>query len=362
MMSCLRPCFGRRFKRIVYFMLVFLCMVFVFMRIGTLGRGTNQKDRTTPRDLLQHREHILISSDNATTTILPAKDKSVIYIQEHIDRFTKLLITNRDICSEKQIDLIIYIQSHWINVERRRSLRETWIDNNLFTDVIIKHVFILGKPNNKPDQVKINNENLIHKDIIQGDFIESFQNITLKSIVALNWINKNCRQAKFVAKADDDVFVDVFKVVNTLLPSVQNKTRNIVCSVKENNTSPIVRDTKSKWYIPEYIFPNRTHLPRFCIGYFVLLTSDLVPELAHASQGAQYIPVDDVYLFGFLLQSLNQVGYIDIARNMTIDENFALDTFSKGKHSHLLAAHANKDDYIQKMWTEVLFAQNKDKP
>ncbi|KAK3577727.1 hypothetical protein CHS0354_002941 [Potamilus streckersoni] len=279
-------------------MLAFLCMVFVFLEICMLHKTTYEIDRTTSRDLLLHREHILISRDNTTTTILPAKDMSVIYIQENIERFTKLLITNGDICAEKQIDLIIYIQSHWINVERRRSLRETWTDDKLFTDVIIKYVFILGKPINRADQVKINNENLIHRDIVQGDFIETFQNITLKSIIALNWITKNCLQAKFVAKADDDVFVDVFKVVNTLLPSLKNKTRNIVCSVKENNTSPIVRDKGSKWYIPEYIFPKWTHLPRFCTG----------------------------------------------------------------KDSHLLAAHANKDDYIQKMWMEVLFAQNKEKP
>ncbi|KAK3577724.1 hypothetical protein CHS0354_002937 [Potamilus streckersoni] len=307
------------------------------------------------------RKQSLISLDIATTTIFPDKDKIGIYTRENIKIFTKLLLTNGDICTEKRIDIIIYIQSHWINIERRRSLRETWVGAKSITDIIIKSFFILGKPSNRTDQVKINNENLIHRDIVQGDFIESFQNITLKSIIALEWIYTHCRQAEIVLKADDDIFVDIFKVVNKLLPQLKNKSRNIVCSVKEDNTSPIVRDSGSKWYIPEHIFPKRTHLPRFCTGYFVVMTSDLVPELTHASEGAIYIPVDDVYLFGLLAQTLSNVTYNDISTSMTVYDNVALDVFSKGKDSHLMAGGASKDVHMAKIWMEVLVAQNQEK-
>ncbi|KAL3871977.1 hypothetical protein ACJMK2_039948 [Sinanodonta woodiana] len=305
---------------------------------------------------LREKERLTLQL-NVTTTVSPEKDKAVNYTQENINTFTKFLIKNGDICAKKHIDFIVFIQSHVTNVERRRSIRETWLGTKLPPDIIMKSVFILGKPINMTDQVKINNENLIHEDIVQGDFLDSFYNLTLKSILALKWINQNCRKAKFVLKVDDDIFVDIFKVVHKLVPSLKNKARNIVCYVKEENTSPIVRDKGSKWYIPEHIFPQRTHLPRFCTGYFVFMTSDLVPELAYMSESAQYIPVDDVYLFGLLPQTLPNITYTDISRNMTLDDSFALDAFSKGKDVHLIAVGAGKDDYMEMIWREVLLVR-----
>ncbi|KAK3586440.1 hypothetical protein CHS0354_030695 [Potamilus streckersoni] len=319
-----------------------------------VSNGSISPKSITSRDFQLHKSEPLSSRLNITTTISPYKDTAVNYTQDNINTFTKFLIKNGDICTEKRIDFIVYIQSHWTNVDRRRSIRETWLGGKLPADIIIKSVFILGKPINKTDQVKINNENLVHEDIVQGDFLDTFYNLTLKSILALRWIYQNCRKAKFVLKVDDDIFVDMLKVVHGLVPSLTNKTRNIVCSVKEENTSIIVRDKESKWYLPEHIFHQRTHLPRFCTGYFVLMTSDLVPELAHMSEGAQYIPVDDVYLFGLLPQTLPNITYTDISRNMTLDDSFALDAFSKGKHFDLIAVGASKDDYMEMIWRELL--------
>lgn len=65
-----------------------------------------------------------------------------------------------------------------------------------------KVVFLLGLPNHDNDstiQNKIEEESEKYGDVIQEGFIDSYNNLTLKSIMMLKWINNNCNDSgKFI--------------------------------------------------------------------------------------------------------------------------------------------------------------------
>lgn len=66
------------------------------------------------------------------------------------------------------------------------------------TESDYKVVFLLGLPSNSNDstiQNKILEESEKYGDIIQEGFIDSYNNLTLKSIMMLKWITNNCNDS-----------------------------------------------------------------------------------------------------------------------------------------------------------------------
>ena len=63
-----------------------------------------------------------------------------------------------------------------------------------------------------------------YKDIVQGDFVDSFRNLTVKDIMFMRWMKAYCSQAKFVFKVSFIIrFLD-FKVLHGLLNYSQNQS------------------------------------------------------------------------------------------------------------------------------------------
>jgi hypothetical protein len=46
--------------------------------------------------------------------------------------------------------------------------------------------------------------------------IDSYRNLTLKSVVFLNWVNTNCQKVVFVLKIHDDCYSNVHNLANIL--------------------------------------------------------------------------------------------------------------------------------------------------
>ena len=55
-------------------------------------------------------------------------------------------------------------------------------------------------------------ENGIHNDLVQGDFQDTYHNLSYKAVMGYMWVAEFCSQADFVVKTDDDLFVDLYEV------------------------------------------------------------------------------------------------------------------------------------------------------
>ncbi len=59
----------------------------------------------------------------------------------------------------------------------------------------------------------ISHEHSIYRDIVQENFVDNYVNSTLKAVMAFKWASTFCPNAKYALIADDDVVIDVYKLV-----------------------------------------------------------------------------------------------------------------------------------------------------
>ena len=76
---------------------------------------------------------------------------------------------------------------------------------------------------------KLEAESRHFKDIVQGDFLDTYDNLSYKNIFGKLWVTHFCEQAEFVVKTDDDFFIDLYATYHI--------TRNTVILYFKNNTS-----------------------------------------------------------------------------------------------------------------------------
>ena len=74
----------------------------------------------------------------------------------------------------------------------------------------------MGQTVNYFMQTRIEKEAILHKDILQFDFLDGYYNLAPKYAAFFNWINNYCVGVDFVLKIDDDVYVNVRNLASTL--------------------------------------------------------------------------------------------------------------------------------------------------
>ncbi|XP_037555602.1 beta-1,3-galactosyltransferase 1 [Dermacentor silvarum] len=184
--------------------------------------------------------------------------------------------------------------------EHRSTVRSTW-GSALTTMPGLKVVFMLGKPGNDTVQERIAQENALHEDIVQGTFVDTYKNLTLKSLMMLRWAASFCPNAKFVLKIDDDVLLNVWDFAATLKRLAAVKLRRTIWGRVWTQSRPS-RKTKGrygKWYVPKSIFPNATY-PDYVNGPAYLISGDSVPLLLRSVSVVPYFFIEDVYITGLL--------------------------------------------------------------
>ena len=79
---------------------------------------------------------------------------------------------------------------------------------------------IAGSTSDTKLQKSIEDENQKFGDIIQGDFVDTYHNLSYKAIMGNLWAAEFCEQAEFVVKADDDIFIDLYEVSRRTLNKI----------------------------------------------------------------------------------------------------------------------------------------------
>jgi len=266
----------------------------------------------------------------------------------------RYLINSRNICvKQKTVSFIVLVHTATQHFQRRSSIRETWANSMLFNNHSMKIVFLLGKSERDSTQILIEHEQKMYKDLVQGDFLDSYHNLTHKGVLGLRWVSEFCPQAKYIVKIDDDVFVNVYKLIEQMDNEMHNKTRHMWCPIRPKGTSPITRE--GKWKVDKSEFYNMTHYDVvYCNGYFVILTGDIITELFEASKTTRFFWIDDVYLFGLLPDKIGDVKHERLP-NLNLNENKAIECFqATDKPCDMLVANAHSDGVMDKLWFGVL--------
>lgn len=163
-----------------------------------------------------------------------------------------------------------------------------------------KLVFLLGIQKGEEKVSKqIMAESMLNKDMVIEDFVDSYTNLTLKTVFMLKWIRQNCPSVQFVMKTDDDIFVNVPNLLRTVSSFTTPKvlTGNLICGARP------IHDVRSKWYTPQYMF-REGYYPNYLSGTAYVFSGDLVDPLFSASLSTPYFHLEDVFLTGICARKI----------------------------------------------------------
>jgi len=207
--------------------------------------------------------------------------------------------------------LLIAIKSMTGSFSRRKAIRDTWANTDkipvIGQKVIVRRIFLLGKSDpsvtdNDKREALLKEEAREWGDILQGDFQDSFRNLTLKEIMFLRWIPHFCPHTKFIFKGDDDIFANIPNIVQYIQSMPLSQQRDLfVGSVLY--PSPRITEPRSKYYVSENLWPEKYYPPYVSGGGFIM-SSVMAARIFEAMKELPIIPIDDAFI-GVCLRKLN---------------------------------------------------------
>nr|XP_006631703.2 PREDICTED: beta-1,3-galactosyltransferase 2-like [Lepisosteus oculatus] len=217
----------------------------------------------------------------------------------------RYILNEPDKCREMSPFLILMIPVAPADHAARDAIRKTWGREGLIPGVIIWRIFYVGLPQGDRAlriQAALEKESREHRDIVQKDFLDSYRNLTIKTMMILDWLASYCPGASYVMKIDTDMFLNVDYLVNKVLDPRRVPPKQDFMTGRIINFGIIRRDPGSKWYMPLALYPGCFY-PQYVSGVSYVFSTDLVPKILQASQSVRPIFLEDVYV-GMCLQQL----------------------------------------------------------
>lgn len=247
------------------------------------------------------------------------------------------------------IKIVFVVTSSPDHPEARDTVRRTWGALSSRRDLAI--AFILGYPKDKKIAQKIENEQRIYGDLIRGKFLDTYDNLTLKTTWIMQWVSKYCTKATYGVKIDDDVFLNVDLLLRFINQGIIRENRTIYGSVK-TDWRP-VRDENDKYYISKYQFEPDV-FPHFTTGPAYMFPIKLAVELYNEAQKLPYVKLEDVFYTGIVSSRLN-ISRIDIPEFVN---NFV--EFEDCLLKKTITVHGTIGEYMTFVWYRINAVQDKD--
>lgn len=221
-------------------------------------------------------------------------------------------VIENDICKlvypDQILDLIVLITTSHKNTKARAALRATWLSFTRKNTENIRYAFLLGEHVEKKYNELILKENDLHHDIIQEEFVDSYLNLTYKTIMGFKWAASKCAHAHFVMKTDDDMFVNLPNVLRIISGPLSEILQSAVAGSCSQKAKPI-RHKQSKWYASIESYPQQLY-PGFCSGTGYVTSMNVATKVYQISPSVPFFHLEDVYValclrkLGFKLQRL----------------------------------------------------------
>ncbi|XP_066468784.1 beta-1,3-galactosyltransferase 2-like [Tiliqua scincoides] len=251
-------------------------------------------------------------------------------------------------CLERTPFLVLLVITEPKDVAKRHAIRQTWGNENLVPGISILRLFLTGVHPifGSPVQKHLEEESALYRDIIQQDFIDTYYNLTLKTLMGMEWISKFCPSATYVMKADSDIFLNVDYLMSQLLqPHLPPKKNYMTGYVKLNVVSE--HDKGNKWYVPKEVYPNDTY-PPYCAGPGYVLSGDLVKKILQVAQTMKVIHIEDAFM-GLCLQELG-IRATDSRWGLF---NIHKIEYEKCTFSELVVVHHYGPEELLKIWPDL---------
>ncbi|XP_072527763.1 beta-1,3-galactosyltransferase 2-like [Salminus brasiliensis] len=246
--------------------------------------------------------------------------------------------------------MVVIVPAAPHNAKARRAIRSTWGNDSLVKHGTVVVLFLLGLPSGNSSEAlqrQVYEENLRHRDLLQSDFIDSYRNLTIKTMVMLEWLRDRCPQAFFAVKVDDDTLLNIKGLVRMLLMLDAPRSKYITGLVWYDNV--VIRDRASKFYIPQKVYPNSV-FPPYPLGMCYIMSMDLPEKILKVAQEIKPIFIEDAYI-GLCLERLHIAP-----TNPQDNDQFVVNPppqYNRCYYSKLIAVLTYSPDQLVSYWRDV---------
>ncbi|KAH7972502.1 hypothetical protein HPB52_012728 [Rhipicephalus sanguineus] len=159
------------------------------------------------------------------------------------------------------------------NTRRRNAIRSTWgrpsteqsrrFSQGKSTTTVLP-VFLVGECEHPSQARLIRKEAQEYGDMLVGTYLDSYRNLTLKTVHGFLWVADHIRPS-FVLKTDDDCFVNVDILLDVLAETVVFQSEPVVTGVVRKNSASAVPsgdvDIREQVVTPPSRVKSATRLP-----------------------------------------------------------------------------------------------------
>ena len=254
----------------------------------------------------------------------------------HISIRKPYLIEDPYLCaSVDNLKVLVIVHSATYNFEKRNAIRETWTNNSHYPNLgNVRTLFVLGRSESSDINTKIKQEFETYGDILQGDFTDSYHNITVKGVIAYKWLTERCRNAEIILKVDDDVFIDMFYFLTAHAPVILSKPDHISCRLLTR--AKVMRNHNETWYVGSNQFVDERKYPPYCQGFMAAFNNDVIPKLFKSALVTPFFWIDDIYLYGLVPKNIDTISYnnLQYGKTVTWGAEVAIQCFRKRRKCH----------------------------
>ncbi|KAK2817368.1 hypothetical protein Q5P01_025559 [Channa striata] len=206
------------------------------------------------------------------------------------------IMDNMNVCKNETPFLVLMVPVAPNDVAARDAIRQTWGKESLVQGKVVYTLFMLGLSSGgdvKQQQEKLKQENLQHLDLIQSDFMDTYFNLTIKTMVIMDWLANRCPTAAYAMKIDSDMFLNIDNLVSMLQKPEIPKMNYLTGMLMWNR--PVVRSKNSKWYVSEEMYPDPQY-PTYTLGMGYVFSNDLPLKIVEASKSVKPFNIEDAYI------------------------------------------------------------------
>ncbi|XP_060663085.1 beta-1,3-galactosyltransferase brn [Drosophila nasuta] len=290
---------GRRLLPIVLSLIVIIILCISYI--------SNHLHRDDDND---ERDEFLVHLPPAPTTSTAADENRVITPSApgallNLSNFEYLLAS--DVCRRAERELLaVLIVTSYAGHDALRAAHRQAIPQSKLAEMGLQRVFLLAAlpPREKfVTQPQLASEQTRFGDLLQGNFVEDYRNLSYKHVMGLRWAANECGsgRSKFIIKLDDDIIYDVFHLRRYLeslevdAPALATSSTLLAGYVLD--AKPPIRNQANKWYVTRQEYPHALY-PAYLSGWLYITNGATAARLVAEAERVAIFWIDDTWLTG----------------------------------------------------------------
>ena len=236
------------------------------------------------------------------TSSIPDAYWSQDWVNGKLDDIKFLTTYQRKICTGDEF-ILVTVLSAGGDFNSRKTLRKTWGRIRMYLGHKIALVFFIGTSVDTNISQSINLEMEHYRDVVLLDYTDSYEFLTMKTVLAMKWTLMYCPKVKYVLRATDDILFSYKKLFEHLKSFSRDAVSGLYfgCGVHEYNDRSI--STRGRSAIVSEVKWTNLIWPPYVSGTFVILGMDTIVNMYTLSCRTPLTFPDDTYL-GVLAEML----------------------------------------------------------